>query len=442
MKNLQSRVILFLMASAAWMMPLIGAARADEFNNERLRAGEDAYVAKRYEEAIDQFRLAAFGSLDNPVVLSECLARLALAEAAGGKSAKADATLDRFLEIEQRFGVYAKANLQPEIRSAFQALLLRRVAPASILAIPSLASLIETEEQKILKLAPADRSKALEAAARREPGNPRWPIVLSRDALERGDPKGAERWASKALAIQSGNTEALALRARSRMARGEVEDASKDLAALPPEAFEKQPELYADKFVGLVETRSWTAAREISKRIPETLSNRADVARARQKLALEEQRAGGETGHAGGAAPPGSPAAAPPPSTKPGPPPTDAAAKSKDALAEARRLVVAGKSQEAGRLLSEAIKQDPGNRDLRLALLEAACLSRAYPLGAAQIPLVTPFGESESPSIFYASVLLYETGKTEEARKYLERALPNVSGQLVNEYSKKILGQP
>lgn len=442
MKNRQSRVIPFLLASAAWMMPLVGAARAEEFNNERLRAGQEAYLGKRYEEAIDQFRLAAFGSLDKPVVLSECLAWLALAEAADGKSARADATLERFLDIERRFGVYAQADLQPEIRSAFQALLLRRVAPASILSVPSLAPLIDTEEHKILKLAPADRRKALEAAARREPGNPRWPIVLSREALERGDPKDAERWAGKALAIQSGNSEALALRARARLARGEFEDALKDLAALPPDEFEKRPELYADDFVGLVETRNWTVAREISRHIPETLSNRADVVRARDKLTLEEQRASRETGRAGGAAPPTSPAPGPPAPAKPVPSPADTAAKSKDALAEARRLVAAGKAQDAGRLLSEAIKRDPGNRDLRLALLEAACLSRAYQLGAAQIPLVTPFGESESPSIFYASVLLYETGKTDEARKYLERALPNVSGQLVNEYSKKILAQP
>ena len=166
------------------MMSLLGAARADEFNDQRLRAGQDAYATRQYGEAIDQFRIAAFGSLDKPVVLNECLVRLALAQAAAEKTADTRATLDRFVEVERRFPSFAQANLQPEIRSAFKTLLLARVPQATILEIPSLAGLIETEEQKIAKLPPAERRKALEAAARREPGNARWMVALSRDSLE------------------------------------------------------------------------------------------------------------------------------------------------------------------------------------------------------------------------------------------------------------------
>ena len=99
--------------------------------------------------------------------------------------------------------------------------------------------------------------------------------------------------------------------------------------------------------------------------------------------------------------------------------------------------MASGKSAEAERILSVALKADPGNRDLRLELLEAACLNRSYQNAVAQVPLVKPIADTEAPSLFYAAVALYETGKTEEARVYLQRAMPKVSGVLVDEYAMR-----
>ncbi len=115
-------------------------------------------------------------------------------------------------------------------------------------------------------------------------------------------------------------------------------------------------------------------------------------------------------------------------------------ARSEAALAESRRLVSSGKAGDAERILTDAVKADPSNRDLRLALLEAACLTRSYKTGMAQIAVLEPFGEVEAPSMFYAAVVLYDSGHPKEARTYLERSAKKVSGPLVDEYSKKILG--
>lgn len=427
------------MGFAACMMPLVSHLRADEFEDERLRAGANAYAAKRYAEAIDQLRIAAFGSLDRPVVLSESLVRLSLAQAAFGKDADARATLDRFLDVERRFAVFAKANLQPEIRAAFTKLLLSRVPQPTILSIPSLASLIETEEQKIARLPPSERKKALEAAARREPGNPVWPLALSREALERGDANEAEKWASRALDIESRNVDALTLRIRARTSRGSFADALADLSSLTPDALAARPELYADDFVCLVEVRNWDAAAGVSARVPEALSTRADVVRARAKLAEQEGRAA--AGDAPKPAPSGGATAAVPASSGGNGEPHPDAARSRAALEEARRLITSRKAGEAEKILGDAVKVDPGNRDLRLALLEAACLSRSYQSAAAQIPLVQPFQESEMPSMFYAAVALFETGKSAEARVYFERCSAKVTGPMVDEYAKKILGR-
>jgi tetratricopeptide (TPR) repeat protein len=414
-----------------------------DFNEALLRSGHAAYQDKRYLEAIDQFRVAVFGSLDKPIVLCEGLARLYLAQEAAGKRADADQTLDRFLEIERRFGVYPQVNLEPEIRSEFRARLASRVPAETLLALPTLAGFVETEEQKIAKLPAGERRKALEAAAKREPSAGRWPIALAREALERGDSKGAARWAEKALALDGANPEALALHARARVAQGECADALKDLAALPPAELEKRPDLFAGKFVCLVEGGDWIAAEQVAPLVPAGLSGRSDVARAQQKFLAERQR------QSAAASAPGAKTASKPqtavapaatiPKSPAEPLPAEIAARSRETLANTRRLVSDGKASEAEKALTEALKTDPGNRDLRLALLEATCLARAYQKGAAQVSLLAPFKEAEAAPMFYAAVVLYETGHGSEARGYFERALPRVSGPLVDEYSKKIL---
>ena len=448
---------------------MFGAAPAasEDFNASRLRAGEDLYAEKRYDEAIDQFRVAAFGYLDQPAALSNCLIRLSLAQSAAGKTADAEATLLRFLELERSSASYPPAGLTPEIAAEFRSLLLKRVPEATLLSIPSLASLVETEEQKLAHLPAAQRRTALEARARKEPGSPTWPIAIAREALERGDAKDAEQWATKALAIQSNQPEALAIRARARIARGDCPGALHDLGALPPSEVERRPELNADRFVCLVEVGDWPAAEGAAATLPPSLSRRPDVARATQKLASDKQRrASGPASTSASASAPKAPAAPPPAAPTPVPakqaqggaakpapaaatappaaekPRADPAAQSRAALDESRRLVYAGRATEAERLLSSALQSDATNRDLRLALLEAACLGRAYPTAAAQIPLVQPFSESEAPSMFYAAVVLYETGQVEDAQSYLKRARNRVSGPLVDEYSRKILGQP
>ncbi len=435
MKRGHARILLAvasLSASAA-----AGAAEPTDFNDARLQSGRLLYDDQRFLEAIDQFRVAAFGYLDRPSKLSECLARLVLAQIGAARSADADATILRFVELERRFPSYPPGGLEPERQAEFRTALLRRVSEATLLGIPSLAALVETEEQKITKLPPAERRRALEAAARRDPRSAVWPLALGRDAMDRSDWKDAERWAGKALAIQPFNPEALALRAKARVRRGELADARADLAALPPTTLEKDPDLYADLFVVLVDAGDWAAAESISKRVPPSQGARSEVARAQQRLS-ERQRVAAPAKTAGSAAVPASARSAP----APGPTPDAAgiAARSRDALAEGRREVAAGKAGDARRVLADALRDDPANRELRLVLLEAATLTRAYGEAAAQLSLVSPFGDNEAPSMFYAAVVLYETGKTDEARMYMARAMPRVSGPLVDEYSKKILG--
>jgi hypothetical protein len=115
--------------------------RADDFYVVRLRVGQEDYRGKRYREATDNFRIAVFGFLERPELLSQALARLALAQVAAGKEIDADATLAKFLVVERQFNVYSKVQLDPPVRAEFEALLSRRASAEALRGLPGLARL-------------------------------------------------------------------------------------------------------------------------------------------------------------------------------------------------------------------------------------------------------------------------------------------------------------
>ncbi len=270
------------------MMTSLGAARGDEFYETRLRAGEASYQEKRWPDAIDNLRIAAFGLLENPGLEAEALAYLALAQSAAGRAADVDATLARFLEVERRFAPYAHIKLDPAASADFRTLLLRRVAQATLLAYPGLAGLVETEEQKIGKLPPKDRVKAYEAASRREPKNPVWYVDLAREAAAADDQKAVILWAGKAIELDPAGVESRALRGHAFVLKGDWAAARADLDAIPAAERGTRPVVLADRFVCLVELRDWGPATEAAGAVPQSQAVRPDVQRARQKLAAQQ----------------------------------------------------------------------------------------------------------------------------------------------------------
>lgn len=281
-----------------------------------------AFQQKRFGEAINQFRVAAFGSLDEPTLLTECLVRLALSEAAAGKTSDADETLARFVDVEKRFGAYGRASLEPDIRNDFQALLKKRVAPATLAGVPSL---LVSEPLPKGSSPPKATAPATSKAPKASPPPPPPPTP-----------------APAAAASASASTKS----------------STKASAPMPDEPY------------------------------------------------------------------------------------VSTADRSRQAIVEGRRLINASRAGEAERVLSQALAADPANRELRLSLLEASCLNRSYATSVAQVSAVSPFGEGESVSMFYAAVALYEVGRLSEARDLMKRADSRVSGALVDEYQKKIMGQP
>lgn len=435
------------------------ASAADDFYRARLQEGRIAYQAGSASEAVDLLRIACFGLMEDPELLSEGLVFLVLAQEKLGRAADEDGALRRFFEIEKRFGTYGKAAVPAEARKEFEAALVRRMPPEALLSVPTLARFVETEEQKIQKLPPAERRRALEAKAREDAANPAWPLALARLAEEVSAPKDVVKWAGRTLELDPQNAEARQLRVRALTARKAYRDAVADLELLPPSAFAASPVLRADRFVVLAATKSWDAAREAAAGLTEEQGARPDVAEALKKLPAAEPAAAEAPADAAAQAPRvaaapavSAPAAAAPPVSAPpvsAPPATATAAAppvpqaSIEALkAEVHEALRAGKAEKAKGIAAAAVGARPDDREARKLLLEAACMSRDWKTVAAQARAVAPFADGEEPSMFYAAVGLWETGSREEARPLMKRARPRIAATpFVNYYAERILGE-
>jgi tetratricopeptide (TPR) repeat protein len=124
-------VLTLLLAMAA--LPL---AAADLFYLDLLRDGSHAYDRGDYSLAERHFRLACFGMLDEPKLLGECLARLALAEDKAKDLAGFRDTFGRLVEVEERFQGYSQSSLPPEVRTALEQRMAALIPAATLAASP------------------------------------------------------------------------------------------------------------------------------------------------------------------------------------------------------------------------------------------------------------------------------------------------------------------
>jgi hypothetical protein len=114
--------------AAAGILFLSAVASADDFYEARMRMGEQALASGHAAEAADALRVASFGLLEKPALLSRCLAELAVAQTRAGRSSDADATLQRFRAVQALFP--AQVNLSstpPDVRTAFETFARQRI---------------------------------------------------------------------------------------------------------------------------------------------------------------------------------------------------------------------------------------------------------------------------------------------------------------------------
>jgi len=407
------------------------AFATDDFYEQQLRAGKNDFLNNRVARAADELRIAAFGLLENPPLLQEALVRLALAQEMLGETSEFGRTLDRFIEVEQKFAPYRSLQLEPQIKSAFEKLLSTSVPRQTLASIPGLAPIANYELHKIAELPEEKRLPAYKAGAAREPNNAEWPLAVAREYAAKNNDREVVRWATKAMEVDPKNIEAAALLARTRAASRDCREA---IVLLTEAVTKAHPELFADEAVCLVQVGRFKEAQAAMANVPPSLRQRADVTKAAQAISKALPSSAAATAPA---APPTAPAASP--TIQPA---SVASTSPAEVLDISHRLIHDGKFADAESRLRAAVDANPASRPLRLALLEAAVLAKDWQTAASQLPSIMPLETGEELYMFYSSVALYETGQKEQARPLMERARARmVPSPLVNYYLKTILGE-
>ncbi len=423
---------------------------AEDFYEQHLRAGVTDAARGRMVEASDELRIAAFGFLDRPALLTTALVNLALVQSSLGHTAAVTQTLDRFLDVERRFNTYAAAQIDPSTRNTFEALLLKSEPASAFAGISSLARLTRSDIEKVKEL-PADRrAAAYEQGFRKAPRDVEWPLAAARDAASRGAGDDVIRWSRRALAVDARSVDARAMLAHALTQRGNCKEALREISSLTAVDLQQRMELAGDQLVCLTAEGRWSDAESAAARLPAQISQRTDVARALQILSARRPQTPSVS--APRTAPADTAVTARPqpvPVTPPQPAPASTtpqasvnradAMKSAEKLDTARALIRNRRFSEAARLLQPAVAADPANRQLRLALLEAAALGREWPLAVGQVASIAPFSDGEELSMFYAAISLYESKRNAEAIPLMNRARPRLaSSPFVDYYSRSI----
>jgi tetratricopeptide (TPR) repeat protein len=289
----------------------LGAAPAahaapDPFYLDLMRDGTQAYDRGDYTGAAKQLRLACFGMLDEPDRLAGCLTRLGLAQAAAGNADAFRETFRRIVEVESRFGAYAKADLPPEVRAAFEQRALAAVPAGTLDAIPAWKGLLARKlEAQIAALPPRERRRQLEERLAKEPRSIVWNLLQVDLDLAEGKTAPAIARAEATAALAPRDAQALCVRGLARAAGNRCVEAVADLEPCSMTSGAGGDLRYATALLGCrVELAQWRQAEEQVRGLPPAFTKDRKIAALMQQVAKHKPAAGptGATGATGAAA--------------------------------------------------------------------------------------------------------------------------------------------
>ena len=465
----ERRAAAVLLALAAGLTPPARpAAAAEPFYLAQLRDGITAYDRKDYAAAARELRLACFGLLEEPAPLADCLVRLGLAQAAAGDGDGFQTTFRRLSEVEERFTVYAKLALPPDLRAAFE----QRAAaaiPASILAaVPAFAPWVTRQgEAQVAALPPKERRRELEARLAREPRNGLWPYLLAELEFEEGQTAAAVKHAEQAVALAPQDQRMLCLRGLTRSWVRRCPDALADLAGCPRTAREPR---YATALLGCqVELGQWRQAEAVVGSLPRELRQERAIAGLITRVQQHSPKASGALDPPRPTAPsapdqaadgpPKAAGAKPAPATAPDRPAVAGpelpggrakpaapalSAADRDGLDRARGLLHSAQARDLRQAfdLARAVADaHPESRDAQLLAGEAAYRNSRWREAASYLKRGGEPLDERPELLFYLAVALYESGDARGAASALKRTLPNLQKTpYVESYARRILG--
>ena len=484
--GLTAVAVVLQMAATAAAQPDSDGARI--FYLERLTDGKGSFARGEHREAARSFRLACFGLLEQPTLLTECVARLALAELAAGDQSEARDSLRRLVSLVDRFDRYDEASLSDAMRGDVETAALDLVPNELIEASPTF-SLAARERRTAGARAMSGMSKRqkiefLTARMEAEPEEPSWLVELADLRFADGHAEEAARLAADALELEPGHARARCLRGASRAAAGQqCRQALLDMAACPrtqsDPAFARghlrcQIELdelgQALQFIGSLpaQTLGDAGVRRLARSARERAENRgvtelpaqapasADELKQQPSERIDGQRNDdrGATEEADGA-----PTRMQPTTTAPSKPAIIAPSRQGQAATDSRLTTL----ERAALDRAHSLLQQAGSvRDLEEALASARSVADAHPEDKQAQYLVATIayqashfvtavlyferggdpGLARADLLFYQAVALYESGYKTAAAATLRRCLSRLERSgVVERYAAAILGE-
>ncbi len=437
--RIDPRPLVAALLLAAALAP--SAARgADPFYLQLMEEGARAHARGDHATAARRLRIACFGLLDEPDLLSPCLVRLGLAQASAGDGDGFAETFQRLVEVEERLGGFSRSPIPEAERAAFERQLVARIPAAELRSSPLFGAVADDlEMSEIEGLGTKRRRAELERRAATEPARARWPIELARLEAEAGRERRALPWLDRALQLEPANGEARCLRAVTTAALGDCAAAAEAAGAcaaarLGPEA--------AGRLLGcLVERGEWDRARALVDGLAAPARSARSVARLAARVDRERPPAAAPPL---GTAPAASPrVAAATPSTS-----VDAAPAADDLrvqMARVRGLLARAQRPEdlaeATELASALAEEWADLVEPQLLAAEAAYLASRWQRAVHYFGRAGELGPERADLIFYKAVALFETGDAAGAASTLERALEHLERTpFVESYAARILG--
>ena len=412
------------------------AAAADNFYLSLLDRGTRELDSGRAADAEQPLRTACFGFLDEPVLLAEGLIQLGRAQAALGKRSDLEATLDRLIEIQDRFNAYSDFD-KAELKSRFEKTVRASLPPTSIQRL-SMFSPPAPPSASSSKQSLRSQRRALEKLLRVSPGEPAALWALARLENSDGKPQRAAVLLDRLLTAQPDHGEARCLRARIGIQR---KNCSPALAGVPS-CSDLAASANSAGFLlrCLVDGARWPEAREFLASLPTPRRTSGPVTRWAAKIPQPTEIA---------EVPQPGTSDAEPDRTAPGA--TEPEPEVVLAISPEERIRRLRKELEAVSELAELdltmkraadlAEEFPGSSACQHLAAEVAYRAGDWPRASEYFARGGPPNLEQPTFLFYMAVALFETGDTVRAADLLVAALPKLrKTPFVNRYTTKILG--
>jgi tetratricopeptide (TPR) repeat protein len=401
------------------------AAAADPFYEDLLRKGLRDHGRGDFKLAAKRIRIACFGFLEEPPLLTKCLIHLALVQGAAQDREGFSESWERILEIEERFGSYSEVDL-PAAKNEFESRALEWISPEELLFSPTFAALLRQQRQDELdSLSPEETRRELETLLASDPENRTLLFRLAELEWDRQKLRRAAQLLDRLLALEPDDQQARCLRGRVAIAPS---------CTSPPEDADSA----ASYMACLLKLERFEEAGALLLQLPEELREEKGI--SGMKARISESESIGERSASDPVAFEGVPAADPQGDTLSTP------EEDRADLLRIRDLIdgatTADQLADVLRLAIDLAETHPESQDAQFLAAEAAYRNSQW---AEAVHLFRRGGRppaDRAALLFYFAVSLFEDGQHEEAARVLGPALPSLERTvLVDSYAARILGE-